>query len=552
MYLVKKRVGRQLYWYAYESARVGGQPRVVRQIYLGKAEDIVAAAEARPPKQIRSVSFGPPAAAWRMATRLGVADAVDRVAPKRGQGLSVGTYIALAAINRLVAPTSKRSFGAWYESAFLSRMLPVPPGSLTSQRFWDAMDRLDEEALASAEKILAERLRGDFGVDDALLVFDTTNFATFIDTDNRRADLARRGHSKQHRHDLRLVGLALAVSAADRVPVAHQVYAGNRPDVALFSDALDVLLDRLGELSAPRNNITLVFDAGCASAANHAAITNSGLSFVASAPPSRHPDLLAVPAEKFHPLSGDRFRGTTVFRTRAEMMGHTRTVLVTHSEDFHRKTADRLAEQVARALAKLERLAATLARGRTRKDTGALSADIAEVLKGRFLTEVVQVNVSPQPKVKLSFAVDEAALARLDAQVFGKRILFTDKDDWTCEQIVAAYRAQSEVEASFRQMKDTTLCAWSPMWHFTDQKVRVHAFYCVVALMLAALMVRQSGAASLHQLMETLEPLREVTFIWPPAGGGAGRPHIERVLTTPTSEQQRLVDLFELSDLTPS
>jgi hypothetical protein len=46
--------------------------------------------------------------------------------------------------------------------------------------------------------------------------------------------------------------------------------------------------------------------------------------------------------------------------------------------------------------------------------------------------------------------------------LFGKRILFTDRDDWSIAEVVAGYRSQSAVEADFRQMKDPKVVSFSP------------------------------------------------------------------------------------------
>jgi len=49
---------------------------------------------------------------WGVLERLGVVDIVDEVVGSRRSdaALSVGTYIALAALNRVVAPCSKLAF----------------------------------------------------------------------------------------------------------------------------------------------------------------------------------------------------------------------------------------------------------------------------------------------------------------------------------------------------------------------------------------------------------------------------------------------------------
>jgi transposase len=69
--------------------------------------------------------------------------------------------------------------------------------------------------------------------------------------------------------------------------------------------------------------------------------------------------------------------------------------------------------------------------------------------------------------------------------VFGKRMLITDRHDWSDEEIVLAYRGQSQAEGTFRQLKDTEHLAVRPQYHWTDQKVHVHTFICLLGLLLA-------------------------------------------------------------------
>ena len=63
--------------------------------------------------------------------------------------------------------------------------------------------------------------------------------------------------------------------------------------------------------------------------------------------------------------------------------------------------------------------------------------------------------------------------------------------------MITAYRSQADAEAGFRQLKDRHVVSFSPMFHWTEQKIRVHVFYCVLALAIAHLMRRlaaQEGA----------------------------------------------------------
>ena len=105
------------------------------------------------------------------------------------------------------------------------------------------------------------------------------------------------------------------------------------------------------------------------------------------------------------------------------------------------------------------------------------------------------------------------AMAELEDEVFGKRILFTDREDWSITEVVAGYRSQWNVEADFRQMKDPKVVSLSPMFHWTDAKIRVHVMHCVLALVTARLMVREAErvkmAMSVRELLSTLAGIEE-------------------------------------------
>ena len=137
--------------------------------------------------------------------------------------------------------------------------------------------------------------------------------------------------------------------------------------------------------------------------------------------------------------------------------------------------------------------------------------------------------------------------------MFGKRILFSDKDRSATAVIVADYRSQSEVEGDFRQMKDPRVVSFSPMFHWTDQKIRVHAFYCVLALTVARLMVREADRHGMHlsvrELLDTLGQIQETVLLYQ---GERGRPRARRMLTQIDPTQQRLYDLFGLDNYAPA
>lgn len=565
-FIVGKKQGGKTYYYLAESARVEGKPRIVSQRYLGSAEEIAARlSEAGPgePDRSRHLAFGDVAAVWELLGRLRVAEIVDEVSGARRSdaGASVGTYIALATLNRVVDPCSKLAFSDWWDKTACDRWLRLPPGALDHRRFWEAMDAIGEDDLQEIERRIVSAMIETFSIDLSGLVLDMTNFATWIDSANERAPIAKRGHSKQKRSDLRICGLGLVVSTDGGVPLVSHAYPGNKPDVTQFPAMVHELVARFGALlpdGQDRNSgrLTLVYDAGQNSDDNYELLDGAPLSFVGSLPPSDHPGLLAVPKDRYQVVDQEAFPGLVAFETTKVVFGKERRLVVCHSHGLHAKQSRGFDQTLAKAHRQLAEVSARLARGRTRKAREKVEAEIAAILAPRWAARVIRTTLAGNnpAELRLSFGTDEEARAALEEELFGKRILFSDK---TIEQaptstIVAEYRSQESVEGDFRQMKDPKVVSFSPMFHFTESKIRVHVFYCVLALMVARLMVREAGRAGLHlsvrALLSSLAGIQETVLLYQ---GERGRPRARRMLTEKDATQNRLYDLFGLDAYAP-
>jgi transposase len=560
---IQRRLVRgRAYYSVVESRRIHGKPRPVIIQYLGTAEKVLRLVQARQaaerPREALVRTFGAVAALWDLAQQLDLIGVIDAHLPKRAQGPSVGQYLVLAAINRCVAPTSKRGFGAWYQRTALARLRPLRPADLTSQRFWDHMGRVTPEALRAIETALARRVVERFGLDLRCLVFDCTNFDTFIDTATP-AQLPQRGHAKSKRTDLRVVGLGLLVSTDFHVPLFSHLYAGNQPDARTFATVLEALVERYRALATDLDAITLVFDKGNNSAPNQQHLDRTPFHFVGSLVPTHHADLLALPRSQFQPCQDPRLKGVSAVRTTKVVYGQTRPVVVVFSPTLFAKQVRGIAQQLAKRRRQLARLQAKVRRAarpgaRGKGYTGkSLERALDALLHGQHLKTLLRYKIESAPggrPRRVHYWLDRPAYADLQARVLGKRILFTDQDDWSTDEIILAYRAQHHVEAAFKQMKHPVFVGWEPMFHWTDQKIRVHAFYCVLALLLASLLHRQAVQGgvrlSLVGVLESLAGIQEVIALYPPAGG-RGRPRAATVLTHRTPIQQQLFEHFRLA-----
>jgi len=559
--LTAKVVHGRRYWQIITSQRIHGKPRQIVLAHLGTADTLLARLQQKPgePIQARIQQFGLLAAAWSLAQRLQLVSLIDRHVPKRRQGASVGQYLVLAALNRLTSPRSKAQMAHWYQQTALRRWLPLSRKQLRSQRFWDAMEAVDERAIGQIEADLSRRLVQGFGIDVRCLCCDCTNFDTFLDS-RTRSELAQRGHAKSKRADLRVVGLALLVSTDFNIPLFSRVYPGNQPDSITFGSVTEELIKRYRVLAKNLEPVTLVFDKGNHSEENLEGLVPSPFHVVGSLVPTQHRDLLEVALDRFQSLEDSRLEGVTAFRTSKKVFGRDWTILVTHSQEL----LDGQLRGIAQVLRKRRRALAELqwklkrsqepgakGKGYTLKS---LQAHAQNLSAGQYLQKILRVEIRRQGgKLQLNYHTDGHALEKLTATSLGRRILFTDNHEWTTEEIILAYRSQHHVEAAFRTMKNPYFVGWEPMYHWTDQKIRVHALYCVIALTLAGLLHREARRAgldlSLEAVCQELSSICEVINLYASIPGKAGRLRAATTYTEPTPTSSRLTEIFRLNVL---
>jgi len=281
----------------------------------------------------------------------------------------------------------------------------------------------------------------------------------------------------------------------------------------------------------------------------------TGLRYVGSVPASDCPDLTSLPATARSVVDQSRSGALTACDTRRVVYGTERRAILTHSPELHQSQARGFdGTTLAKAGKKLDELAATLARGTTRRARARVEAEIASITARPWVRRVITWQLAgEQPRdLRLTWSIDPAARAALEDEIFGKHVLITDHDDWPAAEVIAGYRSQSEAEFSFRQLKDPHVVSFSPMFHWTEHNIKVHTFTCVLALQIAHLMRRTAERAGLHlsvrELLGQLAGIGETVLIYPSTGG---RPKARRMTTELTGDQHKLDEIFELGRYAP-
>lgn len=557
--LTHKIINGHKYYYARVCKRVNGKPKIVETHYLGTVEKMIQnSQQSRDIPEAREVciqQLGATAALYDIAKRLQLVEIVDRYVTKRKQGPTVGQYMLIAAINRAAHPTSKSALAEWFENTVGPRLFAINPKQLTSQAFWNHMDMLKKDDLINIENALLTRLIQEFKIDLNCLLYDGTNFYTYINT-KTKGKLAKRGHNKQKRKDLRQVSLGMMTSVDFHIPLLHMVYGGNITDPTQFSSVIDELIKRYKHLTKLCPHITLVFDKGNNSELNFESFSNTGMHFVGSLRLTQCKDLIKIPLSQYQVLDDERLQGVKAYRTKYNVFAEQRTVLITYNENLFAGQLQGIGRNIAKCKAELQSLQIKLKRwetGKTRKGkkptVEGTQNNVSKILQREYMKEILKTSISSESGfVKLQYHVDQNAIGRLSRTVLGKTILFTDNHEWSDEEIVRAYRSQYKIEHAFRDMKNPHFLGWNPRLHWTDQKIRVHAFYCVMALTLVSLLKRELASKGLsistQCLMSNLNDIRESIIVYPQSGGKP--PKLSYSISRLTKIQKSLYNLLHL------
>jgi hypothetical protein len=135
-------------------------------------------------------------------------------------------------------------------------------------------------------------------------------------------------------------------------------------------------------------------------------------------------------------------------------------------------------------------LRAELNKPRARWTEEGIRRKIQKWLSGQFLADLIRYQLeSRDGSLRLQFDFDQVAFERLLGRRLGRTMLLTNRLDWTAEQVLAGYDGQQQVERVFRGLKDGDWLRWGPMYHWTDRKIHIHAFYCMLGISLLSMCI---------------------------------------------------------------
>jgi len=560
-YLTKKKIKGITYYYAEESQRVDGKPKRKWQKYLGPLTKIIAAVDGQRenPTHAEIFKLGGVAAYWNIVRKINLLSIFENNFPKRDQGLSIGFYLVLAAINRGLDAVSKRAMWNWFQNTNLLRIFPeVDKASLSSQRFWDNMSLIKEDKIIPSWMSIVNHVLDHENIDLSSTSFDGTNFYSFIGSFNTRCSIAKRGKNKQGRRDLRQINYALFCTRNDHFPLYFDVFEGNRHYSKEFKIVIDKFFKEFDKRKINKQGMTIVFDKGNNSYDNINKFTdNSGFHFVASVKVDDHKDLSLISNqdERFKACDNPKLEEVKAFRVTKNIYDKELTIVVAFNNNLYTSQIQSINNEINKCINKLLIIVEKLAdrkTGRIKKGKAptveSLKKQVAKILSGQYMKELIEIKIENKNKLPtLEYWVNTTRLDELADTYLGKNIIITDNHNWSNDDIILTYRSQYVIENAFKEMKYRKTGSWWPMHHWTDQKIKVHGLYCSLTLLIRALIMKTVKEAelemSMNKLHRELSGIREVLNVF---SAGKKKESRQSVVSKMNIIQKKLFDTFEM------
>jgi hypothetical protein len=456
----------------------------------------------------RSRAFGGAWVALQVAEKLGLPEFLNTAVAQHCEEIPWPLMALVLVVGRLCEPGSELSLAEQgYERTALPELLGVPAVKVNDDRLYRALDKL-LPTKAALEKHLKTRLGELFGLSYDLLLYDMTS--TYFEGLAQRNPQAQRGYSRDHRPDCKQVCIALVVSR-EGIPLAYEVFAGNRSDVKTVEEIVELVESRYGVAER-----IWVMDRGMVSEENLEYLRQKQRRYLVGTPKSQ---LRRYEAE----IAGGGWRA---IRAGLEVKlcpgpdGSEMFILCRSSErrEKERGILTRAAERLEEGLCHLAQSCGSrcLSAGEVHERVGRLREKYARA--SRLFT--VRVDAGGDGKVALTWERRQrwSEWAELSQ---GCYLLRSNVTDWSGEDLWRAYTQLTEAEAAFRIQKSDL--ALRPVWHQKEERVQAHVLVCFLGYVLWKTLGKMCQAAGLgdcpRKVFEELSQLRTVDVVLPTRQG---------------------------------
>ena len=507
------------YWYIIESKRIDGKVKTFVVEYIGNTQKLKARFNEQYKNQngdmvIKSYIHGSTHALLKIVNKLGIEGILDECfEPRTRDGVKRSLSLILIAIARMCAPGSKDSFPDWVKQTTLPDELSIiKHGNLNCNHFWDQMDGIPIEALQEAENKIVERIFDMYDIKLDKLAIDFSNYFTYISTSNTRNTLTKRNkNNKQKRSDLRQFQYAVVTTKEFTIPLYSYVYSGKDNDKTAFKNYIENLKGRIPNYESP--DLTFIFDGGGTSKDNLKEVPYYICRFSLSCCKELYDK------ELDETITLGKHKEINCKRLRKKIWDEDRTGILTFSDKLYKGQVAGLELNISKTIEDIKNQNIQLSNPKKRIDTtkDKFIVRVAEKILNRdHMSDVFNIiyNVDKNDKVEtIEYEIKEDVVSEIKEKYFGKKMIITNRHDWTTEEILQAYFDQDAIEGIFKDSKAEEFIGFTPQFHWTDQKMIVNMFCSTLGLQLLGVLNKELTDKGIKvtnkKLMATTERIRE-------------------------------------------
>lgn len=408
-------------------------------------------------------------ALWR---RLGLHRFFEEHARRGHEQVDWATVACILSLGRFCAQGTELALSEhWYANTALDDLLGVHSADVYDNRLYRGLDEL----LPLREELfghLRERYRTLFGSRFEFLLYDVTS--TYFEGQCSRNPQAQRGYSRDNRSDCKQVCIGLVVTP-EGLPLAYEVFAGNRADVTTVEDIVDLMEKKYG-----RAERIWAMDRGMVSEDNLDYLREREALYIVGTPKGR---LRQFERELLEQTDWREVEPGVAVKLidHPDGRGEERYVLC-RSVARYEKEAAMLRRQRDRLRAKLMQIDASLKK-RPQK-TEPIERRIGKWLGRNTAAEkVFQVEVITKSgsAVGLRIEEDESKLEWAEAAQ-GAYLLRANCSEQDPRKLWRWYIHLTEVEDAFRVGKSDL--GMRPIYHHREDRVQAHILVCFLALVM--------------------------------------------------------------------
>jgi len=545
--LQKRKIKGNYYWYIVESKRINGKPTPVVVAYLGTVENMLSkfAASNSNNASYRSYSHGAVYALWKTAEKYGIIDAINSVAGNKSKlGISSGEAFVLASIYRYICNDENIDFIEWVQNTTLPLITKFNTEKLTNDFIWKIAESITEEQMSKIEDVAASQILNYYKQEQPFSFVYGCYFNFITESYENAKKIKQKNNLGLIGSNLNQYNLEIIMERNIPFPISAKVEKNTLYSIKPQPDISEEILKKFN-VENNEKKLTIVFDRIGNAQDNIKQIEESGLNYICAVSLNNAKDLVNIPLDKYENIT---VNGKTILyiKSQKNLFSMKHVCIIYFNQKQKESQIKRLNKDINEKIEKLEVLREQLKNKKISNKRADVESRIKSILAGGNSEDLFNVTLVGKRVINdIQYQLNEKVYEEICNKFFGKKLLITNHEDWSAAEIIQSYISQSEMERMFKYSMKLWNLPMKNDFIWTDLKIRVHVFCCLLGYTLCGLLQKELSNAGFNSDMDSiinkLKNIRETTVIREDPSKKSGYA-VERVIEKMTDEQKLLWD----------